>query len=85
MEIPLEMEGILSGFTTRKPTWEEYQYQVSFPRLKLTSYEPWKPTSDHFAVEEQRCILSIRHPDQVIDEEELAVDNQHRYVAAAKY
>ena len=36
VEIPLEMEGIISGFTTRKPTWEEYQDQVSFPRLQLT-------------------------------------------------
>ena len=47
------MEGIVSGFTTIKPIWEEYQDQVSFPRLQLTSDEPWKPTSYHFSVEEQ--------------------------------
>ena len=78
------MEGIVSGFTTIKPIWEEYQDQVSFPRLQLTSDEPWKPTSYHFAVEEQRCLSSIRHLDQVIDEGELAVENLHRHVAAAK-
>ena len=37
VEIPLDTEGIISGSTTRKPTWEEYQDQVSFPRLQLTS------------------------------------------------
>ena len=78
------MEGIISGFTPRKPTREEYQDQVSFPRLKLTSYEPWKPTSDNFFVEEQRCVSSIRHLDQVIDEGELAVDNLHRHVDSEK-
>ena len=31
---PLEMEGIISGFTTRNPTWEEYQDQVYFPRVE---------------------------------------------------
>ena len=51
VEIPLDMEGIISGFTNRKPTWEEYQDQVSFPWLQLTSYETWKPTSDQFSVE----------------------------------
>ena len=33
VEIPLGMQGIISGFTTRKPTWEEYQDQVPFPWL----------------------------------------------------
>ena len=84
IQIPLDMEGIISGFTTRKPTWEEYQDQVSFQRLQLTSDEPWKPTSDNFSVEEQCCVLSIRHLDQVIEEEEIAFENLHRHVAAAK-
>ena len=33
VEIPLDMEGIISGFTTRKPTREEYQDEVYFPWL----------------------------------------------------
>ena len=40
--------------------------------------------SDHFDVEEQRCVSSIRHLDQVIDEGELVVENLHRHVSAAK-
>ena len=33
VEIPLEMECIISGFTTRNPTREEYQDEVYFPWL----------------------------------------------------
>ena len=52
--------------------------------MQLTSDEPWKPTSDKFAVEEQRYISSIRSLDQVIDEGELTFENLHRHVADEK-
>ena len=50
----------------------------------ISGCEPWKPTSDHFDVEEQRSVLSIRHLDQVIYQGELAAENLHRHGAAAK-
>ena len=53
--------------------------------MQLTPEEPWNPSSDHCAVEQQLCVLSIRHLDQVIEEEEIAFENLHRHVAASKF
>ena len=49
LRIPLELEGIHSGFSTRKPTWEEFYDTNTYPRIEMTSSMPWRPSSDDFA------------------------------------
>lgn len=44
--IPLDLRGIMSGFDSRKPTWDEYE---NLPRIELTNTTPWLPHNDSFA------------------------------------
>jgi hypothetical protein len=45
LQIPLEMEGLVSYLTSRKPTDEEI---VRCTRLPMTSDASWDPQSTHF-------------------------------------
>jgi len=51
MHIPLNLKGTMSGFTVRKPTWDEIrdadQHKVTF--VHMTSDIKWKPHSKDFA------------------------------------
>ena len=51
LHIPLALEGVMSGFTVREPTWEECngldQERVKF--IYMTSSEPWAPHSETFS------------------------------------
>ena len=50
VSIPLTLEGIMSGFESRKPTWEEYE---TLPRVVLTADTPWEPNSSDFSLHEE--------------------------------
>jgi hypothetical protein len=54
LTIPLTMNGVISGFECRKPTWEEYTMN---PKIKLTSSRYWNPSSDEFAEKERRVTV----------------------------
>ena len=49
--IPLEMNGIMSGFSTRKPTELEIN---NCTWLTLTSTQTWDPSSNEFEEQEER-------------------------------
>jgi transposase InsO family protein len=51
VRIPLQLEGIISGFESRAPTWEEYN-DGDIPHYEITSCDPWLPASDEFAANE---------------------------------
>lgn len=51
LRIPLEMEGVVSYFTTRKPTDDEL---ARCARLQMTSDMSWDPRSTHFGQTEQQ-------------------------------
>ena len=55
LHIPLSLDGTMSGFTIREPTWEEIQdieeSKVTF--VHMTSSQPWDPYSPHHADIEQ--------------------------------
>ena len=46
ISIPLTLDGVASGFESRKPTWEEYNL---YPHIELTSTAKWEPLSSHLA------------------------------------
>jgi hypothetical protein len=50
MRIPLMLKGIMSGFESRKPDWDEWE---RLPRIKLTADTPWAPRSTRFAKQEK--------------------------------
>ena len=76
--IPLNLEGVISGFESRKPTWEEVELH---PKVELTSNMHWKPYSEDFSHEEERQVSSIR---QLSRNEGACPDNHFRQVAAAR-
>jgi Reverse transcriptase (RNA-dependent DNA polymerase) len=55
LTIPLTLSGVMSGFTSRKPTWLEWEV---LPRIELTSIAPWTPHLDTFARAEE---YAVRH------------------------
>ena len=56
LRIPLSLDGISSGFVSRKPTWEEYG---QYPHVELTSPMRWDPSSDQFAKKEETYVSSV--------------------------
>ena len=51
LHIPLELNGIMSGFVVRLPTWEEIQdvEQQNVTHVHMTSNEPWSPTHSQYS------------------------------------
>ena len=51
LHIPMDLEGVMSGFTLRKPTWDEVRDfdEHNVMRVHMTSHEPWEPYSEDFA------------------------------------
>ena len=79
LRIPLSLDGISSGFVSRKPTWAEYE---QFPHIELTSPMRWDPSSDEFAKKEETCVSSV-----CVAEKLLATDharNASRLLSAVK-
>ena len=74
--IQLELDGVISGFETSRPTRQEYE---EYPHLELTSSLPWKPTSASFANEEQRHVSSTQ---RLTQDGDLRFENHYRQVAA---
>ena len=56
LRIPLDMKGVISGFTTRKPTWEEYN---SCPQVEVTSPDTWSPYAEDFA-DKEKVVTEMR-------------------------
>ena len=56
LRIPLSLDGISSGFVSRKPTWSEYE---QYPHVELTSPMRWDPSSDQFAKKEETYVSSV--------------------------
>jgi len=52
LRIPLSMKGIMSGFTSAKPTAEDLD-NVDIPHLVMTLNDLWDPTSTAFAEKEE--------------------------------
>jgi len=63
LRIPLSLDGISSGFVSRKPTWEEYK---QYPHIELTSSMPWDPSSDQFAKMEETYVSSVCVADKML-------------------
>jgi hypothetical protein len=78
VRISLDLDGIISGFESRKPTWDEYE---EYPKLELTSLIKWKPSSSAFAKEERRHVSSTKRLATIC---EASPDNHFRQVAAAR-
>jgi hypothetical protein len=76
--ISLSLDGVILGFESRKPTWEECE---EHPRLELTSNVKWKPSSKAFAKEERRHLSSTERLASAISE--ASPDNHFRQAAAA--
>jgi hypothetical protein len=51
VRIPLQMDGVISGFESRAPSWEEYM-QDNIPHYEITSNDPWLSASDSFSEKE---------------------------------
>lgn len=51
LEIPLQMRGVISGFTTREPTLQELDDLTS--HVELTSDEEWDPYAAAFSFKEE--------------------------------
>ena len=79
LRIPLSLDGICSGFVSRKPTWAEYE---QYPHVELTSPMRWDPSSDQFAKQEETYVSSV-----CVAEKLLATDhvrNASRLVSAVQ-
>jgi hypothetical protein len=78
VHISLSLDGVISGFESRKPTWEEYE---EHPRLELTSNVKWKPSSKAFAKEERRHVSLTKRLATI---SEATPDDHFRQAAAAR-
>ena len=53
LHIPLSLKGTMSGFTVRKPTWEEVMDDDKGVKIHMTSHEKWVPDSRLYGEVEQ--------------------------------
>ena len=49
LHIPLTIKGTMSGFSVRKPTWEEVHDDEKSIKVHMTSHAEWKPHSQSYA------------------------------------
>jgi hypothetical protein len=47
LRIPLQLNGVISYFTCRKPTVAEIEDPDRFPRIEMTSEGLWYPDAEH--------------------------------------
>ena len=76
LRIPLKLEGVISGFETRKPTWAEFN-DSDIPHVELTADEPWLPSSGDFA-EKERLVASVSKANELDSDAAL-----HRQISCA--
>ena len=64
--IPLTLEGTMSGFTSRKPTWDEVNDtdELDVTHVYMTEDRDWDPYDSTYSVEEDalRASLEDEHP-----------------------
>jgi hypothetical protein len=58
LTIPLQLQGVISGFTGRKPTKKEIR---TAPRVLMTYEEQWDPNSPHFLESEVNVAQHLAH------------------------
>ena len=82
--IPLSLEGVVSGFSSRKPTPEELAENL--PRIVLTSDIPWDPNDPKFALKEQDAVQNRQVATVQVTscDGEVAQANQTRFVKAVR-
>jgi hypothetical protein len=56
LRIPLQLDGIISGFTTRQPSMAELA-DIS-NHVEMTSADDWNPDSKDFAKAEEKALTS---------------------------
>ncbi len=49
LHVPLTLQGTMSGFTVRKPTWEEVNDDEKSIKVHMTSHAKWRPHSRSYA------------------------------------
>ena len=52
LHIPLTLEGTMSGFTARTPTWEEAMDASEGTHVHMTSHDRWRPHGEDYAAME---------------------------------
>jgi hypothetical protein len=78
LRISLSLNGIFSGFTSAKPTWEEYD---RYPKVELTADIPWIPQSPEFAEVISKKIASSQ---RVAYDEQRTLSSLTRQIACAQ-
>ena len=53
LTMPLSIQGTMSGFTVRKPTWDEVLDDGLAVKVHMTSHSKWKPNSRLYAEVEE--------------------------------
>ena len=56
IRIPLTIDGVASGFASRKPTLDEYE---EYEHIELTSPMTWEPSAGLLAEKESRIIARV--------------------------
>ena len=84
LRIPLHLDGIISGFTTRQPSMAELA-DIS-NHVEMTSADDWNPDSKDFAKAEEKALTNRRIDQTSTRDEEspviMTVDDQRRRIAA---
>jgi hypothetical protein len=58
LSIHLKLRGVISYFTTRKPTMKEMQDTNKYPHIEMTSLEPWDSYNEHLGDDEHQLSLA---------------------------
>jgi hypothetical protein len=77
LRISLTLRGVMSGFTIRLPTMDEY---TSLPQIIMTSDSPWEPHSRSH--EETEALVSGSEYQPYTDYDPHDLDNNHRLLKA---
>ncbi len=90
VSIPLDLNGVHSGFTCTKPSWEEYR---NLPKIEMTSTHKWEPMSDDIPSRERHAMAAAIRVETVdvdndVDVSDVCVhpstDNHGRYLSSVK-
>ena len=72
LHIPLELNGIMSGFVVRVPTWDEIQdvEQHNVTHVHMTSSDPWVPSHSQYSKIEGTLRDQVAHGMDLLDRED---------------
>jgi hypothetical protein len=79
LRIPLTLRGLMSGFSSRKPTLEEY---MNMPKVVMTRDFQWDPNSDTHAEAESMMTAVIATVNYVPDPLHFELDDTVRHILA---